>query len=116
MRKCEGFCIPHKNLPYSRCFILAFAAISLHTANSPLYTGYGPLPPSPLFPQKFGVRSVYQDRQSRLTLACRGRAADRINIPKHNVRGKVFDSHFARHLRSRLPAPHDSELSLLAFV
>ena len=53
---------------------------------------------------------------TRWALSRGSSAADRIDIPQHDVRGKVLDSHFASHLRSRLPAPHDAKLSFRSFV
>jgi hypothetical protein len=51
-----------------------------------------------------------------LALAGGGCAAQRIDVPKSGVSGKIFDSNFTGHFGSRLAAPHDAELRFGAEV
>jgi hypothetical protein len=45
-----------------------------------------------------------------------GGAAQRIDIPKSGLDGKILYSDFAGHFRSRLAAPYDAELGFGAFI
>ena len=51
-----------------------------------------------------------------LSLARGGGAAERIDIPKFDIGGNIFNPDFAGHFGARLAAPHDAELSFRALV
>src|SRR4029077_10471087 len=52
----------------------------------------------------------------KLTLAHRGRTAQRVDIPKSGLDRKILDSDFAGHFGSGLAAPHNAELRFGAQV
>src|ERR1022692_4174559 len=55
-------------------------------------------------------------RKVNLTLAYRGCAAQRIDIPERRIHGEVLHSHFPGHFGAGLAAPHDAELRFGAQV
>jgi hypothetical protein len=61
-------------------------------------------------------RDPSTDQNDNLALACGGRAAQRIDIPKPGVSRKILDSHLPGHFGSGLATPHDAELRFGAKV
>ena len=101
--KCERSC----NSSGKRVYILLSACIRatptpyLRKARARRVSAFPP--PSPLI-------------DCQLPLTYSGGTALRIYVPEHRPSGEVLDPDFAGHFGSRLPAPHDAELTSRALV